>query len=1194
MGHMGGTFDDLAGLENLDETTLASQLESRYSVKQIYTWVGDILVAVNPYQDLGLYLPAVAAKYVQVVRTQVPPHVFVVADTAFSNAFRTMRSQVCVVSGESGAGKTETTKLIVSHILRLSTSTDNRIHDRILNMNPVLEAFGNAQTVMNNNSSRFGKYLELRMASNGNVIGARLSEYLLERSRVASHASGERTFHILYYICYMADERKEMLRLQSHDSYHYLNQGGADCDPTKMQNQWEEVLSALSILGISNNIQEDLMTAIAAVLHLGNIAFQENEMTEEASILDPGTANLAAQLLMVNGDDMLSALSSKTTVLRGETIVKKLNARQAADNRDGASKKIFGEIFLWLFAQLNKVLEPSQSVGESEVSIGLLDIFGFENFAKNSFEQLCINLANEQLQLYFNDHIFQLELDEFKREGLGTLNLTYNDNKHVLDMFLRKPIGLFTILDEESKLQSSTERSTLQKLGQHLAGEKTYEKTTDGFKITHYAGTVEYNIIGIIPKNRDMLPEDLLNLLESSKSQLIRDLFGVGRESESKGNRLMVMNPMMEKPRVSTRIRAVFSKRAGAGRMSKRKSRRGFDGASKGKKKIQTVSSQFAESLRLLVAKMTLCSPHFVRCIKPNKMASPSNYDADYTLSQLRYTGMLETVRIRREGYALRLTFAEFMRRYSIIKFPYSATPSPTGASVSEILKKAGLEKFLVGKTKVFLKYYHADNLNALMTDVAKKAVILQKNFRMFVCMRKYKRLLAVSRVEKEAVVVFMTGLHTLSTTISNMVATTDDEDSQRAARLPTITEETVPHNNALLAKSFKGRGISARIGTRAHAKLSKRQHKEAQSFIEREKRRGTIIARRSSLTEREPPLAPWFHGIMTRSEAEELLFGSSSGTYLIRVSESRCGYSLSTSQLGAFRHFQINVTQDLHYVLMGSTVQHIGLEELINYYKVHPMNARRTSEILVRPFGQQAPSEGDEKETEYAELFWPAQQAPAVPKKDSSNPVFMNTLARHMKNQNSGVMDNKTIVTMEQRFGEPQMGRRMVPIMEELPLPPPKPTIDLPENPPALNNPNFKDDATQPQAGFDYARVKDLNIGVGDSATKTGFDYARVSSLQTGPKLNRTPSEQKRFRELMNDARRRILEAHREYRKREETGNDKKKKHKTLKKKEKAEKKEKKNKKRNKHNPLPVYIQGRSHQRILGTVGAYDSMENR
>ncbi|XP_071586527.1 myosin-IIIb-like [Heliangelus exortis] len=529
-----GAAGDLAALAELDEAALLGGLRERFLRQQIYTDVGDILIAMNPFQPLPLYGTEVSERYRHHERGQQPPHIFAVASRAYHAMLGYQssdpKSQCIVISGESGAGKTESTKLLLQHIMNLCKG-NLQLEQQILQVNPLLEAFGNAQTVMNDNSSRFGKYIQLRFHKN-TVRGAKLSEYLLEKSRVVQQDTGERNFHIFYYMfAGLSTVEKEMYGLLDPSLYRYISGRFGTQDVVQhWKHKYQEVCNALDMVGFQEQEQVDMQAILAGVLSLGNVTFEpeERDGSVKVSEASQGWLKAAAGQFGVQEDELLKCLICTVSVTRGEQIQRFHTQQQAEDARDSIAKVAYSRVFGWIVCKINELLAENVDPEVELREIGILDIFGFENFAVNRFEQLCINLANEQLQHFFNHHIFQMEQSSYKEEELPWETITFNNNEPVLNLLLAKPLGLLSLLDEQSAFPQATDKTLVDKLNSSFKGNLHFEPGRGhvlGFSIIHYAGKVQYMAGGFLEKNRDTLPANIRGLFINSITPLLSVLF---------------------------------------------------------------------------------------------------------------------------------------------------------------------------------------------------------------------------------------------------------------------------------------------------------------------------------------------------------------------------------------------------------------------------------------------------------------------------------------------------------------------------------------------------------------------------------------------------------------------------------------------------------------------------------------------
>uniref|UniRef100_A0A3B5L6F9 Myosin VIIBa n=1 Tax=Xiphophorus couchianus TaxID=32473 RepID=A0A3B5L6F9_9TELE len=688
--------DDMIMLGDLHEAGLLRNLLVRHKEGIIYTYTGSILVAVNPYQLLPIYTTEQVHMYTDRRLGELPPHVFAIADTCFFNMRRNKKNQCCVISGESGAGKTESTKLMLQFLAAVS-GQHSWIEQQILEANPILE-FGNAKTVRNDNSSRFGKYIDISFSKGGSIEGARVEQYLLEKSRVCRQAPEERNYHIFYYMLMgMAPDQKKILSLGTAAEYKYLTMGNCtSCEGRDDVKEYAHFRSALKILTFTETDSWEISKLLAAILHLGNVEFEVimNNL-EGCSVAKSSHFSMASQLLEVDPTALEKCLTQRAVTTARDTVNKPLNSDQALDGRDAFA--IYGKLFIWVVTKINDAIyKPPDDEDTVRQSIGLLDIFGFENF-DNNFEQLCINFANEQLQQFFVKHVFKLEQEEYAREGILWQHIDYLDNQRTLDTLANKPMNVLALVDEESNFPKGTDASMLQKLNQfHTKGE-VYIPPKNNFEtqfgIQHFAGVVYYDS-KFLEKNRDTLSSDLIQLVDTSTNKLLKQAFKA--ELTSNSNVVKSVNPklIINTPRNSLRQ------------------------ASDGKKRVPTLSGQFRQSLDSLMKTLTVCQPFFIRCIKPNDFKKPMLFDRELCIRQLRYSGMMETIRIRKAGYPVRYTFSEFLDRYRVLLRTSVCDPKTEG-------------DWKMGKTKIFLKDFHDTMLELeRIKELNVKALLIQKVLR--------------------------------------------------------------------------------------------------------------------------------------------------------------------------------------------------------------------------------------------------------------------------------------------------------------------------------------------------------------------------------------------------------------------------------------------------------------------------------
>ncbi|NXA97314.1 MYO3A protein, partial [Melanocharis versteri] len=738
--------DDLATLEVLDENTVTEQLQKGYAKDQIYTYVGDILIAVNPFRNIDIYSSQHSKLYIGAKRTANPPHIFAVADIGYQSMVTYNSDQCIVISGESGAGKTQSAHLLVQQLTVLGKANNRTLQEKILQVNNLVEAFGNAGTIINDNSSRFGKYLEMKFTCGGTVVGAQISEYLLEKSRVVHQAVGEKNFHIFYYIYAGLAEKKKLAhyKLPEYRPPRYLQNDHFRIVQDFMNNsfyksQFELIEQCFKVIGFTLEELGSVYSVLAAILNVGNIEFSavvSEHMIDKSNISNPVALENCASLLCIQADELQEALTSHCVVTRGETIIRPNTVEKATDVRDAMAKALYGRLFSWIVNRINTLLKPDKHLSENDdgLNIGILDIFGFENFKKNSFEQLCINIANEQIQFYFNQHVFAWEQNEYLYEGVDARVIEYEDNRPLLDMFLQKPMGLLSLLDEESRFPQATDQTLVEKFEDNLKSKYFWRpKRVDlTFGIYHYAGKVLYNASGFLAKNRDTLPADIVLLLRSSENNLTRQL--VTHPLTKTGNLAHTKSKTTISYQMWTSQKSISHTKNEAGDT-------GHHPRETTSMKTQTVASYFRYSLMDLLSKMVVGQPHFVRCIKPNNDRQANKFDKEKVLVQLRYTGILETARIRRQGYSHRILFANFIKRYYFICYKTNDDPPVSPETCAAILEKAHLDNWVLGKTKVFLKYYHVEQLNLMRKETVDMIILIQAYVRGWLGSRRYKKI---------------------------------------------------------------------------------------------------------------------------------------------------------------------------------------------------------------------------------------------------------------------------------------------------------------------------------------------------------------------------------------------------------------------------------------------------------------------
>ncbi|XP_021103173.1 unconventional myosin-XV [Heterocephalus glaber] len=701
--------EDMTQLEDLQETTVLSNLKTRFEQNLIYTYIGSILVSVNPYQMFGIYGLEQVQQYIGRALGDNPPHLFAIANLAFAKMVDAKQNQCIIISGESGSGKTEATKLILRYLAAMNQRRDVTQQIKILEATPLLESFGNAKTVRNNNSSRFGKFVEIFLEG-GMISGAITSQYLLEKSRIVFQAKNERNYHIFYeLLAGLPAQLRQAFSLQEAETYYYLNQGG-NCEIAGKSDadDFRRLLAAMEVLGFSSEDQDSIFRILASILHLGNVYFEkyETDAQEVASVVSAREIQAVAELLQISPEGLQKAITFKVTETMREKIFTPLTVESAVDARDAIAKVLYALLFGWLIARVNALVSPQQDT----LSIAILDIYGFEDLSFNSFEQLCINYANENLQYLFNKIIFQEEQEEYIREQIDWREITFADNQPCINLISLRPYGILRILDDQCCFPQATDHTFLQKCHYHHGANPLYSKPKmplPEFTIKHYAGKVTYQVYKFLDKNHDQVRQDVLDLFVRSRTRVVAHLFS-SHAPQAAPQRLGKSSSM-------TRLY-----------------------------KAHTVAAKFQQSLLDLVEKMERCNPLFVRCLKPNHKKEPSLFEPDVVMAQLRYSGVLETVRIRKEGFPVRLPFQMFIDRYRCLVALKYSLPANGDMCVSVLSRLCTVtpNMYRVGVSKLFLKEHLHQLLESMREHVLNLAALtLQRCLRGFFIQRRFRSL---------------------------------------------------------------------------------------------------------------------------------------------------------------------------------------------------------------------------------------------------------------------------------------------------------------------------------------------------------------------------------------------------------------------------------------------------------------------
>ncbi|KAL2150237.1 hypothetical protein VTH82DRAFT_7913 [Thermothelomyces myriococcoides] len=679
--------NDMAELTHLNEASVVHNLYTRYMSDMIYTYSGLFLVTVNPYTPLPIYTNEYINMYKGRSREDNKPHIFAMADEAFRNLVGENENQSILVTGESGAGKTENTKKVIQYLAAVAQShapaksrakQHANLSAQILRANPILEAFGNAQTVRNNNSSRFGKFIRIEFSRDGSIAGAFIEWYLLEKSRVVRINSQERNYHIFYQLLKGADRAlKKDFFLDGLDvgDFVYTREGQEIIAGVSDRDEWEALMEAFMVMGFSEEEQASILRTVAAVLHLGNISVVKESRSADQARLAPEAQEVAAKVCKLLGvplEPFLKGLLHPRVKAGREWVEKVQTPEQVRFSIDALAKGIYERGFGDLVTRINRQLDRTTLGLDDTRFIGVLDIAGFEIFEHNSFEQLCINYTNEKLQQFFNHHMFVLEQEEYAREQIEWQFIDFGkDLQPTIDLIeLSNPIGIFSCLDEDCVMPKATDKTFTEKLNS-LWDKKSQKyrpsRLGQGFILTHYAAEVEYNTEGWLEKNKDPLNDNLTRLLAASTDKHIANLFAdcADSDDETGGMRSRVKKGL-----------------------------------------FRTVAQRHKEQLTSLMGQLHLTHPHFVRCILPNHAKKPKQFDGPLVLDQLRCNGVLEGIRIARTGFPNRLSFPEFRQRYEVLcpDLPKGYVDGQVAAKL--MLDKFGLDRSLyrIGLTKVFFR----------------------------------------------------------------------------------------------------------------------------------------------------------------------------------------------------------------------------------------------------------------------------------------------------------------------------------------------------------------------------------------------------------------------------------------------------------------------------------------------------------
>ncbi|XP_022917256.1 myosin heavy chain, muscle isoform X29 [Onthophagus taurus] len=715
--------EDMSNLTYLNDASVLYNLKQRYYHKLIYTYSGLFCVAINPYKRFPVYTNRCAKLYRGKRRNEVPPHIFAISDGAYVAMLTNHQNQSMLITGESGAGKTENTKKVIAYFATVGASTKKdqqpsgkgTLEDQVVQTNPVLEAFGNAKTVRNDNSSRFGKFIRIHFGPTGKLAGADIETYLLEKARVISQQPLERSYHIFYQMMSGAVKGLKEICLLSNDIYDYnfVSQGKTTIPSVDDNEEMNITDEAFDVLGFTQDEKDNIYRITAAVMHMGTMKFKQRGREEQAEADGTSEGEKVAKLLGVDPALLYSGLLKPKIKVGNEFVTQGRNVNQVNYSVGAMSKAMFDRLFKWLVKKCNETLDTKQ---KRQHFIGVLDIAGFEIFDYNGFEQLCINFTNEKLQQFFNHHMFVLEQEEYTREGIVWQFIDFGMDLLACIELIEKPMGILSILEEESMFPKATDKTFEEKLNNnHLGKSPNFQKPKPPkpgqqaahFAIGHYAGNVPYNITGWLEKNKDPLNDTVVDLYKKGTNALLVEIFAdhagqSGGGGDAKGGR---------------------GKKGGA---------------------FSTVSSAYKEQLNNLMTTLRSTQPHFVRCIIPNELKQPGVIDSHLVMHQLTCNGVLEGIRICRKGFPNRMVYPDFKLRYMILAPATMAAEKDPKEAARKCLEEVGLdpESYRVGHTKVFFRAGVLGQMEELRDDRLGKIVTwMQSWVRGYLSRKEFKKL---------------------------------------------------------------------------------------------------------------------------------------------------------------------------------------------------------------------------------------------------------------------------------------------------------------------------------------------------------------------------------------------------------------------------------------------------------------------